>query len=229
MTVEEKHVAIYTDGACSPNPGGPGGYGVLLIYKGRTRELSGGFRSTTNNRMEMYAAVKALEALKQPCRVTLHSDSEYLVKAMKEGWAQRWKANGWWRNKQERAVNVDLWERLLALCDGHRIEFVWVRGHSGHTENERCDHLATEALKQQGLPPDENYENRPPDEGKKAKVSQEGQPCRKCSAPVVKRVPRKRKQSGAYYYEYYLLCPSCGTMYMVEDAKRCADLSLSLL
>ena len=227
MPSETKHVLIYTDGACDPNPGGAGGYGVILNYNGKKKELSGGFCSTTNNRMEIYAAIKALESLREPCQVTLHSDSEYLVNAINEGWAKRWKENNWWRNKQERAVNSDLWEKLLALCAIHQVEFVWVKGHVGNAENERCDYLALSALKQNDLPSDDGYENRPPDEDEKKKITQEGQLCRKCSTPVVKRIPKRPKKTQAYYYEYYFYCPKCSTMYMVEEAKRMIDETLA--
>jgi ribonuclease HI len=153
-----QQVVIYTDGACAGNPG-PGGYGVVIVSGDRREELSGGFRLTTNNRMEIYAAIKGLEALKEPSRVTLYSDSEYLVKAMTQKWVQRWKANHWKRNKRERALNVDLWKRLLALCERHQIEFAWVKGHAGLRENERCDQLSVEALKQKNLPIDEVFES----------------------------------------------------------------------
>jgi len=154
--VTVKHVTIYTDGACLGNPG-PGGYGIILLYQGHRRELSGGYRKTTNNRMEMTAAIVGLEALKEKCSVTLYSDSEYLVKAMSRGWAKRWRANGWKRSKREKALNPDLWERLLQLCEHHEVQFSWVRGHSGTPENTRCDELAVEAAQQPDLPTDEGY------------------------------------------------------------------------
>jgi ribonuclease HI len=222
MSDELKHVEIYTDGACDPNPGGAGGYGVVLTFGGKEKEISGGFRSTTNNRMEICAAIKGLEALKSPCKVTLYSDSKYLVNAITEGWVKRWKESNWWRNKTERAVNIDLWEKLLPLCEMHEVEFVWVKGHDGNHLNERCDYLSVTALKQKDLPVDEGYENRSDDsEELKFKITQEGQPCRKCETPVVKRKPRKApKRSQMYYFEYYLYCPKCHTMYMVEEAKR---------
>jgi ribonuclease HI len=157
MVENRKQAVIYTDGACEGNPGS-GGYGVVIIHAGRRKELSGGFRLTTNNRMEIYAAIKGLEALNEPCQVTLYSDSEYLVNAMTRGWVLRWKANHWKRNKREKALNVDLWERLLALCEHHQVEFVWVKGHAGLRENERCDRLSMEALKQKNLPIDDGYE-----------------------------------------------------------------------
>ena len=136
-----KHVDIYTDGACRGNPG-PGGYGVILQYGAARRELSGGEAETTNNRMELTAAIEGLSALKEPCRVTLYSDSKYLVDAVNEGWARSWQRTGWKRGK---AKNPDLWERLLGLLDVHEVTFLWVRGHDGHPENERCDELATTA------------------------------------------------------------------------------------
>ena len=153
---EVKHVTIYTDGACIGNPG-PGGYGAILLYQGHRRELSGGYRRTTNNRMEIMAAIVGLGALKEQCKVTLYSDSEYVVKAMSKGWAQRWRANGWKRNKREKVLNPDLWERLLQLCEYHEVQFGWVRGHAGTPENTRCDELAMQAAQQPNLPGDDGY------------------------------------------------------------------------
>ena len=154
--MDEKPITIYTDGACLGNPG-PGGYGVVLRYEERRKELAGGFRQTTNNRMELTAAIMGLEALRAPSKVTLYSDSRYLVDAISKGWAKRWKANGWKRNNRESAVNPDLWEKLLKLLDQHVVEFRWVRGHAGNLENERCDKLATEAARQRNLPVDPGY------------------------------------------------------------------------
>ena len=141
-----KTVIIYTDGACSGNPG-PGGYGVVLIYGKHRKELSGGEPSTTNNRMEIMGVIKGLESLKEPCEVAIYSDSRYVVDAIEKGWAKRWKENGWMRNKKEPALNTDLWEALLILLDKHKVKFHWVKGHAGHPENERCDELAREAIK----------------------------------------------------------------------------------
>ncbi len=154
--MNRKHVIAYTDGSALGNPG-PGGYGVILQHGDYERELSGGFRHTTNNRMEILAAIEALKALKEPCQVTLHTDSQYLVNAMTKGWAERWRANGWMRNKKEPALNPDLWEELLRLCKVHQVAFVWVRGHAGNHRNERCDVLAKEAAQQPDLPPDVGY------------------------------------------------------------------------
>lgn len=134
-------VTIYTDGACSGNPG-PGGWGVILSYKGHKKELSGGERQTTNNRMELTAVIEGLSALTRPCRVNVVTDSKYVVDAITLGWARKWRAQGWMRNKKEKALNPDLWETLLNLLDRHEVTFTWVKGHAGHPENERCDELA---------------------------------------------------------------------------------------
>ena len=150
------HVTISTDGACQPNPG-PGGYAAILSCGPHRRELCGGVRRTTNNRMEILAAVVGLEALKKPCRVTVRSDSRYLVDGMSLGWAFRWRANGWKRG-DEFVKNADLWARLLLAESQHECEFVWVRGHAGDAENERCDVLAGLALRRADLPADEGYE-----------------------------------------------------------------------
>jgi len=156
------HVEIYTDGGCEPNPGA-GGYGVVLVHPKtrRRKEAHGGFRLTTNNRMEIYAAIRGLELLKHPCRVIIFSDSQYVVKAIMHGWAAGWRRKDWWRTNTERAINVDLWTRLLWLCEIHQVEFRWVKGHAGHAENERCDELSSAALRVPNLPADEGYENKP--------------------------------------------------------------------
>lgn len=153
-----KSITIHTDGACLGNPG-PGGYGAVLEYEGTRKELSGGFRLTTNNRMELLAAILALETLKEPCSVTLHSDSKYVVDAVEQGWARRWQANDWMRNKKEAAINPDLWERLLQQTGRHDVTFRWVRGHAGNVENERCDRLAVEAANGDDLEADSIYES----------------------------------------------------------------------
>ena len=138
-----KHVEIFTDGACSGNPG-KGGWGAILRYGGVTKELSGGEPETTNNRMELTAVIKALEALKEPCEVTLTSDSKYVIDAITQRWVYNWKRNGWRKADKKPALNVDLWEILLSLLERHRVTFVWVKGHAGHPENERCDQLAVQ-------------------------------------------------------------------------------------
>ena len=143
-------VKIYTDGAARGNPDGPGGYGCVLHYvdtKGElhTREYSAGYQRTTNNRMELMAAIVGLEALNRPCQVELYSDSKYLVDAFNQHWIEGWLKKGWKRGKNEPVKNVDLWKRLLAAKEPHQVTFHWVKGHDGHPENERCDQLATSA------------------------------------------------------------------------------------
>ncbi|NET41768.1 ribonuclease HI [Okeania sp. SIO2B3] len=156
MTEKIPEVTIYTDGACSGNPG-PGGYGVVIITDRQRQELSGGYKLTTNNRMELMAAILGLQTLESACNVTLYTDSKYIVDAITKGWAKRWRANDWKRNKKDKAMNPDLWEKLLDLCNKHQVEFSWVRGHSGNRENERCDKLAVQASQQPNLPPDSGY------------------------------------------------------------------------
>lgn len=146
-----KTVTLYTDGACSGNPG-PGGFGAILECNGQRRELSGGFAHTTNNRMELRGVIAGLESLKEPCTVRVVTDSQYIVNAMQQGWAAKWRANGWRRNAREKALNPDLWERLLNLCAHHAVTFTWVRGHNGHPMNERCDQLAVAASSRSDLP-----------------------------------------------------------------------------
>ena len=143
-------VTIYTDGSARGNPEGPGGYGTIVVYidsqgKIHEREYSAGYKKTTNNRMELMAAIVGLEALTKPCTVTLYSDSQYLVKAFNEHWLEGWIRRDWKRGKNEPVKNVDLWKRLLAAKEPHRVTFTWVKGHNGHTMNERCDTLATTA------------------------------------------------------------------------------------
>lgn len=141
-----KSVDIFTDGACSGNPG-PGGWGAVLRFAGKEKELSGGEKNTTNNRMELTAVIKALEALKEPCEVRLVTDSKYVADGLNKGWARSWQKNGWRKADKKPALNSDLWERLLTLTDIHGVTVEWVKGHAGHPENERCDHLAVEYYK----------------------------------------------------------------------------------
>ncbi len=138
-----KTVYLYTDGACSGNPG-PGGYGAILKYGKYEKEICGGEPETTNNRMELLGVIKGLEALNEPCHVILTSDSKYVIDALSLGWAVKWKQNGWMRNKKDPALNPDLWEKLLQLASYHEMEYNWVKGHAGHPENERCDKMAVE-------------------------------------------------------------------------------------
>ena len=136
-----KHIDIYTDGACSGNPG-PGGWGAILRYNGVEKELSGSQAETTNNRMELTAVISALGALKEPCEVTVYTDSKYVCDAITKGWVYSWKRNGWKKADKKPALNSDLWEQMLTLLKTHKTEFVWLKGHAGHPENERCDRLA---------------------------------------------------------------------------------------
>ena len=137
-----KHVDIYTDGACRGNPG-KGGWGAILVYGTKTKEMSGGERNTTNNRMELTGAIEALSILKEPCEVTLTSDSKYLVDAITRGWLDSWRKNGWRKADRSDVLNVDLWQKLITQLERHKVTFVWVHGHAGHEYNERCDVLAT--------------------------------------------------------------------------------------
>ena len=144
-----KHIQIFTDGACSGNPG-PGGWGAILRYKAHEKELSGGEAETTNNRMELMALIAALEQLKEPCEIDLCSDSQYVINGLQKGWAKGWRARGWKKADKSPALNSDLWARLLDLSEAHTIHYNWIKGHAGHPENERCDRLAVEQRKRFG-------------------------------------------------------------------------------
>ena len=154
-------VNIYTDGACRGNPDGPGGYGVVLEYfdgqgNKHVKELSCGYKKTTNNRMELMGVLRGLEALKKPCKVNLYTDSQYIVKAFNEGWLSNWIKNNWKRGKKKEDVkNVDLWKKILSAKDNHDVTFNWVKGHASHPQNERCDSLATSAADGANLMEDE--------------------------------------------------------------------------
>jgi ribonuclease HI len=148
-----KKITIYTDGSCLGNPG-PGGWGAVLRYGGHEKELSGGLADTTNNRMEISAVLEALAALKEPCIVDLHTDSQYVRKAVTEGWLENWQRNGWRTSGKKPVKNRDLWQRLLPLLARHSVHFHWVRGHAGQPENERCDALARAQAGRSGLPRD---------------------------------------------------------------------------
>ncbi len=143
---EKKQVEIFTDGACSGNPG-PGGWGAILRYQGHVKELSGGEKQTTNNRMELTAAIEALKALNKPCHVRLVTDSQYVANGINKGWVYNWMKKGWKKSDNSPVLNPDLWQALLDALHGHEVEIIWVRGHAGHPENERCDALAVAAAK----------------------------------------------------------------------------------
>ncbi|WP_029895405.1 ribonuclease HI [Desulfohalovibrio reitneri] len=151
-----KEVRVHTDGSCLGNPG-PGGWCALLEYSGSEKELHGGYGRTTNNRMELLAVIEALEALREPCRVELYTDSQYVQKAITQGWLKGWKRNGWKTAAKKPVKNRDLWTRLDPLLSRHDVQFHWLKGHAGHPENERCDELARAAAQRDGLPADEGY------------------------------------------------------------------------
>lgn len=247
-------LSIYTDGASSGNPG-PGGYAAVIVDGQRKREISGGFRLTTNNRMELYAAIAGLEALEGSQPVRVYSDSQYLVESLNQGWVQIWKSKRWRKTKKEKVVNADLWQRLLELLEKRRVTFEWVEGHAGHPLNERANRLAQQALLRPDLPVDPGYEQSSSQDGEiqaglfdliedkstsepddpndlssarispsSRKVTSAGQACRKCGAPVVRRTPvRKLKPGQNYYYEFYYQCPKCGTIYLVDEARRAVE------
>jgi ribonuclease HI len=255
-------VIIYTDGAAEPNPG-PGGYGVVLMAGQHRKELSGGFRKTTNNRMELMGVIVALESLTRRCRVLLFSDSKYVVDSYTRGSVYKWQKKNWFRTGSERAKNADLWQRFLLAVEKHDVEFRWVKGHAGVAENERCDVLAVAAtqgyelphdfgyLREIGLTPDDPAANPfrhasashrsadgpPPPadtsrdsdatspkrtEALHIKHEHPGEPCRKCGTPLIKKPTKShpRKPGQTYCYDWYLHCPGCNTMYMVDSAKR---------
>ncbi len=220
MANESNTIVIYTDGGCDPNPG-PGGWAAILRFGNHRKELFGGFRETTNNRMEIYAAIAGLRDVKKRFPIILLSDSRYLVDGMVKGWVVGWQARGWRRNNGGPALNVDLWKELLKLTAQFDIRFEWIRGHSGVSDNERCDELVAEGRRGVSLPVDRGYSgNRYLATGSTTAPS-EGQQCRKCSTPLERRVPKRWIRPGQpYYFEYYFYCPGCHRMYMVEEARR---------
>ncbi|MBQ2671360.1 MAG: ribonuclease HI [Clostridia bacterium] len=141
-----KEITVYTDGACSGNPG-PGGWGAVLIYNSHRKEISGGEKLTTNNRMELTALIKALEIVNQKCKINIFTDSKYLCDGINKGWAENWRKNSWKKSDNKPAINPDLWEKLLDLLKNHKYKINWVKGHAGHPENELCDKLATDEIK----------------------------------------------------------------------------------
>ncbi len=154
-----KKVDIYTDGACSGNPG-EGGYGIVMLYNGARKEVNKGFTLTTNNRMELLAVIDALNLLKEPCQVNLFSDSKYVVQAITDGWLVGWIQKNWKNSKKEPVKNIDLWKQLLPLLNKHEVEFIWVKGHADNIENERCDELARDAIKNSILNFDEGFDKK---------------------------------------------------------------------
>jgi ribonuclease HI len=233
-------IEIFTDGSSSGNPG-PGGWAALICDGARTREISGGYRRTTNNRMELLAAIRALESLSAASQVDLYTDSKYLVDNIASGRLDSWQARGWKHTATRPLPNADLWKQLKSFLDKHRVTFHWVQGHRGHPQNERANLLAVRAGQAVNLLADQGYEEtnrkgsqpdlftpqsqaaRPenPPLPRAGKITRAGQPCRKCGTPVEKAIPsRKRKPGQAYYYAYYFHCPNCGTNYFTDEARR---------
>ena len=233
-------VDIFSDGWANPNPW-RGWYWVILSYKWIKKEFYAGYKLTTNNRMELTRAITWLEKLTKKSKVNLYTDSQYTINGIEKWWAKKWRENNWYRTKTEKAVNYDLWEKLLNLVDKHEVKFHWVKWHNGHIENERCDELATIAMNMDNLIDDINY--IPNEEelwkmtnnflqkkdsldkktlDKSIKVLKSWDACRKCWTSVEKKTPKhtSKTKTQNYYYEYYLSCPSCKTMYMVDSAKR---------
>lgn len=233
-------VDIFSDWGSNPNPW-KWAYWVILCYKWIKKEFSAGYKLTTNNRMELTWAITGLEKLTKKSKVNLYTDSQYTINWIEKGWALKWKQNDWFRTKTEKAVNYDLWEKLLDLVDKHEVKFHWVKWHNWHLENERCDELATLAMNMDNLLDDINY--IPNEEelqkmtnsflqkkdsldkklvDKNIKVLKAWDSCRKCGTPVEKKTPKhtSKTKTQNYYYEYYLSCPGCKTMYMVDSAKR---------
>lgn len=212
------NIELYSDGSADPNPG-RGGYGIILRYKGHSKECSCGFTLTTNNRMEIMGVVRGLEMLKTKSNVEVFTDSRYVVNAVKDKWIESWVKKGWKTSTGAPVQNIDLWKRLQELIEIHNVNFNWIKGHVGHPENERCDQLAKMAYAEgSSLCVDEGYV---PEKIFPKKVLKEGDPCKKCLTPVIKVVPRvsAKKMKKSYYFEYYLVCPNCRTLYMLEEAK----------
>jgi ribonuclease HI len=224
---EIPEIDLYSDGGAEPNPG-KGGFGVIMSYKGIKKEFSQGFRLTTNNRMELMGVIYGLERLKTKSVVNVYSDSRYVVDGITKGWAEKWRSNNWYRNKKEKAINCDLWDRLLVLISNQKgVKFNWIRGHIGHSENERCDVLANMALSGEHLVDDTGYEEnsfkdtgfeinsvivKPTEEGSlrnfktNIKIKNEGDLCRKCNnAVILKSTKRKDLKPGQTYYFESLL------------------------
>ncbi len=233
-------VDIYSDWWAVPNPG-KWWYWVILHYKWVKKEFSQWYKLTTNNRMELTWAITWLEKLKTKSKVNIYTDSQYTINWIEKWWAKKWKENNWYRTKNEKAVNYDLWEKLLDLVSKHEVRFHWVKWHNGHPENERCDELATQAMSKKDLIEDINYiptkdeiEKTTKDflktnnvielnknVDKNTKITKKWDLCRKCHTPVEQKQPKnaKKEKKWDYYYLYYLSCPLCKTIYMVEEAK----------
>ena len=217
-----KKIEIYSDGWARPNPG-PWGYGVILRFWKIDKEFSGFESHTTNNRMELTWVIVWLSKLTEKCDVQVFTDSSYVVNWIEKWWAEKWKANNWMRTKSEKAINYDLWEKLLLEVSKHKVKFNWVRWHNWHEENERCDELATNEILKNiwEIKIEKKDLNTGIDSSqKKIKIQKAWDKCRKCWDIVIKAIPKKKNtKNKSYYYEYFLTCPSCKTNYFVDDAK----------
>ena len=222
--MELPEVEIYSDWWARPNPG-PGGYWIVMKYKWVLKEFSWFEENTTNNRMELTGAIVALEKLTKKSKVKLYTDSQYTINGIEKWWARKWKENDWMRTKSEKAINYDLWEKLLELVDKHEVQFHWVKWHNGHKENERCDELATQQILDNTK---WNIEFKDilikkvlnENVDKTIKITAEWQACRKCWTKVEKRVPKKiNTKNKSFYYKFYLACPGCSTNYFLDEAK----------
>ena len=220
---ELPEIELFTDGGAEPNPG-KGGFGTILKHKGRQKEFFAGYELITNNRMELMAVIFGLEKIKTKAKVTVYSDYKYAVDSIEKGWAENWEKNNWIKKKGNLVLNKDLWGRLLAVRKKHEVSFNWVKGHAGHIENERCDYLANLGINSEDKIKDEGYLDylEHIKDYQEKSIEKEGDLCRKCNTPTVKKTPKKRKikPNQSFYFEYYLYCPNCKAMYMVKDAKR---------
>lgn len=237
-------VVLYSDWWAVPNPG-KWGYGVILCYRNIKKEFYKGYTNTTNNRMELTWVIVWLSKLKTKSKVQVFTDSQYTINWIEKWWALKWKSNDWYRTKTEKAVNYDLWEKLLALVSKHEVKFNWVKWHNWHEENERCDELATLALEGDKLLLDKWFipskkeksssqitleDNQNKESilnvlwkwNKNMKVEKTWDPCKKCLTPVIKKKPKHTKKTleKKFFYEYFFTCPCCKTNYMTNDAKR---------
>ena len=212
-------IQLYTDGGADPNPGA-GGYGVVLRHGQYEKELSQGYILTTNNRMELMAVIEGLSAIKKSSVVEVYSDSKYIVDAINKGWAAKWRANKWYRNKKEKAQNPDLWEKLLNEIDRHDVTFHWVKGHDGHPENERCDELATEALNQSNLLVDEEYEQRD-DMPALRTIKNAGDHCFVCQEEIIHLEENYKifEPGQRHLHTNYLQCPTCNAIYLMPEER----------
>lgn len=221
--VEIPDIELFTDGGAEPNPG-KGGFGIILRYKGREKEFFAGYEFTTNNRMELMAVIYGLERIKTKAKITVYSDSKYVINGIVKGWAKKWRENNWIRKKNAFALNKDLWKRLLEVVEKHEVKFNWVKGHAGHVENERCDYLANLGIHSENKANDEGYLDylNNLEDYQENNIKNVGDICKKCNVKVIKKhanIPKNNTEE-THYYQYYLYCTSCRAIYRTEEAKR---------